>query len=54
MLPGTLSARPLATSPTSAAPLREGETPDLVVSFTLGARDRVQRTEYPSSTGADA
>lgn len=29
----------------------EGETPDLVVSFTLGARDRVQETEYPSFYG---
>ena len=29
----------------------EEETPDLVVSFTLGARDRVQETEYPSFYG---
>ncbi len=28
-----------------------GTTPDLVVSFTLGARDRVMETEYPSFYG---
>lgn len=29
-------------------PCAVGESPDLVVSFTLGSRDRVQVTEYPS------
>ena len=32
-------------------PSAEGQAPDLVVSFTLGARDRIMETEYPSFYG---